>query len=416
VKLSRPIRPLAAAAACAALLLAVPGSAEASRYAWSGRAVLVADGDTIKVDVYGDGTTAPVTIRNNGLDAMETGTCKAAAATAALRRLVPAGSKIRLEANNAKAIAPDGAGTRRPLRVIYNSAGVDVQKALLEQGLGLWFPFSQDPMNQRLYAEAAQRAAAAGVGLYDQTRPCRTGPYQSADLEVWISWDADGDDRYNVNGEWIKVKNNGASVVYVGGWWLRTSAHPRFTFPAGTAIQPGGVVTLHVGKGARTATRFYWGHSAPLFPNTGLAPVLGNGAYLFDPDGDLRAWSVYPCVHACASPLAGQVRVTAVWDPPGDESKDPNLESVRVTNVSSGPADLSHQVLQVGGSTYEIAEGTVLGQGDQLVVRIGKGTRSTASQFWGRTTPLLVNAGGTALLRTPENTVISCAAWGSGRC
>jgi hypothetical protein len=29
------------------------------------------------------------------------------------------------------------------------------------------------------------------------------------------------------------------------------------------------------------------------------AKAAGDGGYLFDPRGDLRAWMLWPCVHAC---------------------------------------------------------------------------------------------------------------------
>jgi hypothetical protein len=31
---------------------------------------------------------------------------------------------------------------------------------------------------------------------------------------------------------------------------------------------------------------------------------LGDGAYLFDPQGDIRAWMTYPCVGTCPQPLS----------------------------------------------------------------------------------------------------------------
>jgi endonuclease YncB( thermonuclease family) len=415
---SRGVLGAAAAAASAALLVgaAVVPAGAAATYTWYGKATKIVDGDTVYVDIWGDGTATPVELRLNGLDTMETGTCNAAAGKAALASLIPLGSKVRVEANNKSAIAPDGVGTQRPLRVIYNHAGVDVQKAILDRGLALPYPFPQDPMNQSTYFYAAQKAAASGLEMFDPATPCKTGPQQDAQLRVWVSWDGDGDERYAVNGEWIRVLNEGSSPVSLGGWWLRTSSHTRFTFPAGTTVDPGAYVTLHVGKGTATSSRFYWGYTAPIFPNTGQATLIGNGGYLFDPDGDLRAWSIYPCLYDCTSPLIGKVRIFADYDPKGDESTNPNLESVQLTNATQSRIDLSHQVVQVGGSTYEIALDSYLDPGERLTVRIGKGTQSRLTQYWGRTSSLLVNAGGTATLRTTENVRIVCTAWGSGRC
>jgi hypothetical protein len=31
----------------------------------------------------------------------------------------------------------------------------------------------------------------------------------------------------------------------------------------------------------------------------GAPRYMGDGGFLFDPDGDLRAWDMYPCRYAC---------------------------------------------------------------------------------------------------------------------
>jgi hypothetical protein len=54
---------------------------------------------------------------------------------------------------------------------------------------------------------------------------------------------------------------------------------------------------VHVGKGTASATHKYWGMTAPVFDNpTSDAKAIGDGGYLFDAQGDLRAWMLYPDV------------------------------------------------------------------------------------------------------------------------
>ena len=84
------------------------------------------------------------------------------------------------------------------------------------------------------------------------------------------------------------LRNTGTRPLPIGGWYFRDSALRRYHF-AGTRVAPGKSVTLHVGKANRTSTLFFWGYDKPLFENS------GDGGYLFDPQGDLRAWVVYPC-------------------------------------------------------------------------------------------------------------------------
>ncbi len=60
---------------------------------------------------------------------------------------------------------------------------------------------------------------------------------------------------------------------------------------------------VHPGVGSSTGEDLYWGLAESVFENvTGAPTSMGDGAWLFDPDGDLRAWQMYPCVWACPPP------------------------------------------------------------------------------------------------------------------
>jgi micrococcal nuclease len=55
-----------------------------------------------------------------------------------------------------------------------------------------------------------------------------------------------------------------------------------------------------VGSGSSSGTQFFWGLADAAFENaTDDERALGDGAYLFDPQGDIRAWMTYPCRVAC---------------------------------------------------------------------------------------------------------------------
>jgi len=44
----------------------------------------------------------------------------------------------------------------------------------------------------------------------------------------------------------------------------------------------------------------HWGLDIPIFANvTEGKTFMGDGAWLYDPNGDLRAWYMYPCRAAC---------------------------------------------------------------------------------------------------------------------
>ena len=64
----------------------------------------------------------------------------------------------------------------------------------------------------------------------------------------------------------------------------------------------------------------HWGLSDPPFENaTTDRKRAGDGAYLFDPDGDVRSFVQYPCRFGnCRDRLAGKVAVVAGY---GDVGK-----------------------------------------------------------------------------------------------
>jgi hypothetical protein len=53
-------------------------------------------------------------------------------------------------------------------------------------------------------------------------------------------------------------------------------------------------VTVRVGPGRSGGSTFHWGLPSPVFENASRdARGIGDGGYLFDPQGDLRAWRMY---------------------------------------------------------------------------------------------------------------------------
>lgn len=395
-----------------AVLLASPALG-AGYVTATGRAEFVVDGDTVQVDIDGDGKSG-VHVRNSGIQAMERGQCGAAAATSAHGALVGHGQVV-LKSTHASSTSTDGDGRVRPLRYVETPAGTDVQVELLRKGLVLAYPFGGEIARQDQYHLEAQKAALRGVGLWSRSL-CADGPDQGAHIRMWVNWDADGYDPSNITGEYVRILNEGTSSLDLSGWWMRSPTPSLFHFPAGTVVAPGRYISVRSGSGTNTTTNLYWGDSAARFYNPTPGGVHAFGGFLFDPDGDLRSWSMYPCTWGCQEPLttAWNVAWSATYDPPGDESLDPNLETLNLTNRSSQRIDASYRVVTLSGYVHEFGPGSYLDPGETLRVHMGRGTASRLHKYMGRDHAVLASAGGSAVIRSVEGVQIGCARWGDG--
>lgn len=406
-----------AAPAAAAGTACRPGAGSPTCQVWTGKVAWVADGDTVMVDVYGDGSATPQSIRLIGVQAMEQtvyspvpgrrrGECHSLAATARVEQLVKAGGGVvRLTAQHASSISRG-----RPLRSLAVKLGGvwrDIGADLIGRGHALALSFGDEWAWDSVYRSAQAAAAQHRRNMFDPD-VCGAGPYQSTGLSVWVNSDADGGDDVNLNGEWIRVGNASGTPVPIGGWWVRDSGLRRYTFPAGAVVPPHGGVFVHVGKGTATATHKYWGLPTPIFENaTGSPQALGDGGYLFDPRGDLRAWTQYPCLVACRNPLAGKVELRVQYR---------NPEEIQVVNTSPAPVDLFGHVLVSQPHVYPITGVTVLGPGEVLRLRPGTGASTGQTRYWGRSGTILNDQGDAVSLRTGDESTVACVAWGSGRC
>jgi micrococcal nuclease len=414
----------------------VPGQPRPICHFWTAKVTAISDGDTIRVDVHGDGTSAEKTIRFTGINAMELtryskyparrrGACSGLEATAFIERYIKrAGRVVRLAAQNAS--SRSGHRLRRSVAVRVGGRWADLGRALLEQGHVLWLPNGDEWAHNREYHELAERAAVAKRNLYDPAA-CAGGPAQDAQLAVDVNWDADGTDQKNLNGEWVDVRNLGTTDVPLAGWWVRDSwlrydaRHvPGFQFPAYAVVPAGGSVRLHVGCGENSPDRpghFYWCQKDSAFENPDGRRGLGDGGYLFDPRGNMRASTIYPCLAGCGSPLQGKVRVSVRPTTP---------ESISIANVSAEPVDLAGNLLKLhlAGSRhqfiwgYPFGAGTVLAPGEALTVwPDGSPQRDTRlERHLARGPHVLTDGGNVVSLRTMTDIVVFCADWGRAHC
>jgi competence protein ComEC len=92
-----------------------------------------------------------------------------------------------------------------------------------------------------------------------------------------VRFNAPGDDRQNLNGEWVRLTNQGEGPVLISGWTLsdRSSADP-YVFPA-IVILPAESVTVYTGSGTMNGTALFMGRTSPVFGNSGDTATLKDG-------------------------------------------------------------------------------------------------------------------------------------------
>jgi hypothetical protein len=274
---------------------------------------------------------------------------------------------------------------------------------MLREGQALWLPNKRENAWNGQYGRLAQEAAADETGLYESDF-CGRGPAASAQLRLRVNWNANGDDRENVNGEWVEVANDGPRAVNLSGWTVRQSDLRRFRLPRGTRVAVGERVRVHLGRGRDRDNHFYWGHKRPVFDQK------GDGAYLFDPQGDLRAWMIYPCRVGCSDPLQGALRLRA--------QPDGRVEYATVTNVSGAAADLSSYTFGIALYQYEFGPGAVLQPGETLRVDAqGDPSNNTRlHKHLGYRGYLMPKRGGRVEVRSYRDVQVACEAWGDVSC
>jgi endonuclease YncB( thermonuclease family) len=389
-------------------------------YLWTGKVTFIADGDTVYVDIDGDGSRYRFPVRVTGVNAMEQttytsrasqrrGECHAVEATARLEQLLKAGRyKVRLMAQDPASRSQRR--LRRSVAVRVRGRWIDVGRTLVAEGHAIWLPNHRESAWNRDYSILQGRAQRAQLNLWDPDY-CGLGPVEGQGIRLLVNWDADGDDNLDPNGEWVRITNpDPVNPLPLGGWWLRDSALRRIVLPSWAEVPPGGSVTVYDGIGDDTEDEFYWGLRGPAFENvTHDERAMGDGAYLFDPQGDLRASQIYPCREACADPHAGLLAL---------DVKPRGRESVQITNTGPAPIDLEPYRLVSVPYSYAFEPRSIVGPGETMRVRLYETFEedTALSRSWPTNGPILNNGGDVVQLRRFDDVPVACTAWGSRSC
>ncbi len=404
-----PRRPLTVALTVASLLTAgllatAPTTSVAAMSSWSGVVTEVEDGDTFRITLDGGEQQH---IRVAGINTNETNLpvdCLAIAARERLRDLI-LGQRVELRARSATSTAGG-----RPIRHVFTTGGVNVAELMVREGWGVPLVFPAEFDYAEKYVDAFWDANQAGVRLHDPDA-CGAGPAAGAQIDMLVNGDADGSDNENVNGEWVLLRNTGSSSLDLSGWYLKDTALGYYAFPDGRTIAPGGALRLRAGIGSDTASTLYMGNSSPIFSAV-------DGAFLLDPDGDIRVFDLWPCRGLCGdAPPADLVIDEVVYDIPGvNDDLQPNGETITIRNVGDATVDLLDWRIESFPHLVYSESSRVLGPGQSVTVKVGTGTSTSSVIHMQKSASILDNDGDVVVLVNPAGDVADCVSWGDRDC
>lgn len=391
----------------AAVAINVPGAppvAAAGWLTWSAEVVRVVDGDTFEARV--NGSSAITVVRVAGLNTHESWSedprdpeCMSSQAGNRLRDWIE-GTTVTLKARKA-----GSSSLGRSLRHVWVGS-TNVATQMLEEGWGLPIRFGSEPDWAKTNVAAAQRAVAAGRGVWDPT-VCGVGP--PASLEFVTQYDAAGNDSTNPNGEWVQIRNRSGSALSLDGWQLRDTGLSRWSFPSGFTLPANGRVRVHVGRGTNTSTNLYMGRSSSMLSN------VADGMFLHDPLFNIRAFDMWPCAGNCG--LIDPLVIDKVqYNAPGNDIENPNGEWVRIRNIGQQVVDFQDWMFETPPYQMTSIASRPIAPNGTLTIFMGQGTNTSSTMYLQRPTGMLSNSGDFVMLRTPHRDLADCFAWGSSSC
>jgi micrococcal nuclease len=151
----------------------------------------------------------------------------------------------------------------RLLAYVHTHNGTDIGELLLSLGMARVYT-AESFARKDLYLEVQERAMRQRTGLWSGMPPALPGSERV--LITAVHFDAAGDDRINLNDEYITLQNNGSIPVTLTGWQVRDSDGFVYTFPV-TALDPGAALILHTGSGILSSTHLYLNSTIPVLNN-----------------------------------------------------------------------------------------------------------------------------------------------------
>lgn len=83
---------------------------------------------------------------------------------------------------------------------------------------------------------------------------------------ISIEYDAEGDDRKNLNGEFVLIKNDSDGDIDISGWTVKDSGRNEYVFRKGYLVEDE-FIYLFTGEGTDSLNMYYWNSPTPVWNN-----------------------------------------------------------------------------------------------------------------------------------------------------
>jgi len=161
----------------------------------------------------------------------------------------------------------------RWLAYVFLKNGTDYNEILLNLGYA------------RVYEEGTCSKESSYLFLQNQAKSNNVGLWNCSSEKVglvisFVHYDAEGDDRYNLNDEYVILEYITQSVVNsevnLTGYNLSDEAGNSYQFPSGFILQSSETVTIHTGTGLDNSTDLYWSKTSSIWNNDHDTAYLKN--------------------------------------------------------------------------------------------------------------------------------------------
>jgi len=159
----------------------------------------------------------------------------------------------------------------RLLRYVY-AEELFVNLEMVKRGFASCYTYPPDVKYSEEFASAERYARENGMGIWKSS--------VVSSIIVSLNYDAHGDDRKNLNDEYVIIENTGSESVNIYGWTVKDSGTAIYKFDK-YYLEPNNPIYIFTGAGKDGEGIFYWGSTGPIWNND------HDTLYLRDADGML---------------------------------------------------------------------------------------------------------------------------------